>query len=138
MLYGLVLLVHVIVSVLLVMSVLMQASKGGGLAGTFGGSGTTGGIFGGRGAAPLLVKVTTVCAVLFFLTSISLNFVVNRGTTESVLERTLRESGATGSQPAVLNEMPTAEQTDVTVGDTDDLPAGDVGTSDESSSSDSE
>ena len=138
MLYGLVLFVHIVVSTVLVVSVLMQASKGGGLAGTFGGSGTTGGIFGGRGAAPLLVKVTTVCAVMFFLTSISLNFVVSRGTTESVLERTLRESGATGSQPAVLEEMPVAEPAEATVGDTGDAPAVNAGTSGESSSPDSE
>ncbi len=104
MLYAIILFIHIVVSIILVLSVLMQASKGGGLAGTFGGSGMTGGVFGGRGAAPLLVRITTVCAVLFFVTSLSLNFVTRRGTDESILERSLRESG--GSAPAVMDEMP--------------------------------
>ncbi len=105
MLYGTILFIHMVVSIVLILSVLMQASKGGGLAGTFGGSGLTGGIFGGRGAAPLLVKITTVCAVLFFITSLTLNYVSGRATTESILERSLRETGS-GSAPAVLDKMP--------------------------------
>ena len=106
MLYTLLLFVHIIVSITLVIAVLLQSSKGGGLAGTFGGSGITGGVFGGRGAAPFLVKATTVCAVLFMLTSLSLNFVSSSRTSESVLERTLMESGEIGSEPVVTDEMP--------------------------------
>lgn len=106
MLYGLLLFVHIGASVVLVIAVLLQSSKGGGLAGTFGGSGVSGGVFGGRGAAPFLVKATTVVAILFMITSISLNFVSSRGTSESILERTLKNSGPLGSGPAVVNEMP--------------------------------
>ena len=106
MLHSLLLFVHIIASVVLVMVVLLQSSKGGGLAGTFGGSGVSGGMFGGRGAAPFLVKATTVVAVLFMITSLSLNFVSPRTTSESVLERTLKSSGTGGSEPAVVNEMP--------------------------------
>ena len=51
---------HVFVSFGLIIAVLLQSSKGGGLAGTFGGSGVSGGVFGGRGAAPFLTKATTV------------------------------------------------------------------------------
>ncbi|MFC1513707.1 preprotein translocase subunit SecG [candidate division KSB1 bacterium] len=56
---------HVIVSILLVLVILMQSSKGGGLAGAFGGGGAMGTMFGGRGAATLLSKVTTILALLF-------------------------------------------------------------------------
>ena len=105
MLYGFLIFVHVIVSLALIISVLMQSSKGGGLAGTFGGSGISGGVFGGRGAAPFLAKATTVCAVLFMLTSLSLNYVRSSYRTESVLERTIIEEGI-GSEPAVTSEMP--------------------------------
>ena len=105
MLHGLILFIHIVVSVILVISVLLQSSKGGGLAGTFGGSGLAGGFFGGRGAAPLLVKTTTVCAVLFMITSISLNIVGPGKASKSALE-SVGESGGFGSQPAVTNEMP--------------------------------
>ena len=105
MLYGFLIFVHVIVSLALIVSVLLQSSKGGGLAGTFGGSGISGGVFGGRGAAPFLTKATTACAILFMLTSLSLNFVRSSSRTESVLERTITEGGF-GSEPAVSKEMP--------------------------------
>ena len=100
------LIVHVFVSVSLIVSVLLQSSKGGGLAGTFGGSGMTGGVFGGRGAAPFLAKATTACAILFMLTSVSLNLVKPGRVSKSVMEDALRESGAGGSSSAVSSEMP--------------------------------
>ena len=106
MVHGLLLFVHIIVSIALIISVLLQSSKGGGLAGTFGGSGITGGIFGGRGAAPFLVKATTAFAILFMVTSISLNFIKSSSTAESVLERTNMGSSVIGSEPAVTDEMP--------------------------------
>ena len=105
MFYALLIFFHVLVSFGLIVSVLLQSSKGGGLAGTFGGSGITGGVFGGRGAAPFLAKATTVCAILFMLTSLSLNYVSPVEESESVLERTLMESDI-GSEPAVTSEMP--------------------------------
>ncbi len=60
---------HVIVCVALVVVVLMQSSKGEGLAGSaFGGGGGVGqAVFGGRGAASFLSKATTVLAVVFMI-----------------------------------------------------------------------
>lgn len=60
---------HTIVCILLVIVVLMQSAKGEGLAGAFGGggSGLTGAVFGGRGAASFLSKATTVLAVVFMV-----------------------------------------------------------------------
>ena len=106
MLYTFLVLLHVVFSIALIISVLLQSSKGGGLAGTFGGSGISGGIFGGRGAAPLLVKATTICAVAFMLTSMSLYFAGSRQISDSVLEKIMMQSGEEGSEPAVTNEMP--------------------------------
>ena len=105
MLYGLLLFIHVVVSLGLIVSVLMQSSKGGGLAGTFGGSGITGGIFGGRGAAPFLSKATAVFAIMFMITSLTLNYVHPRGSAESVFERTTSPASPLSS-PAVTSEMP--------------------------------
>ena len=106
MLHNFLLLVHIISSVTLIIAVLLQSSKGGGLAGTFGGSGITGGIFGGRGAAPFLVKATTGVAILFMITSITLNFITPAGAPESVLERVNTGPGGAVSEPAIVNEMP--------------------------------
>ena len=118
MLYGILLFVHIVVSLILVVSVLLQSSKGGGLAGTFGGSGMTGGVFGGRGAAPLLVKATTTCAILFMLTSLSLNLVHKRSGSESALNRVrTEESAGFASEPAVTTEMPISAESPAT-GDT--------------------
>jgi preprotein translocase subunit SecG len=56
--------IHTLVSILLIAVILMQASRGGGLSGTFG-SGMTSAIMGGRGAASFLSKLTTWLAVAF-------------------------------------------------------------------------
>ncbi len=60
---------HTIVCILLVIVVLMQSAKGEGLAGAFGGGGTglTGAVFGGRGAASFLSKATTILAIVFMV-----------------------------------------------------------------------
>lgn len=107
MFYGFLLFIHILVSMVLVVSILMQSSKGGGLAGTFGGSGVSGGVFGGRGAAPFLIKVTTVCAVIFLMTCLSINFIKPSGKMNSVIERTINKT-AVPSEPAVQKQMPAA------------------------------
>lgn len=76
MLYVLVLMIHVAICVALILVVLMQSSKGGGLSGVFGGSSQA--VFGGRGAAPALVKATSVLAIAFGLTSLSLAFLATK------------------------------------------------------------
>jgi preprotein translocase subunit SecG len=61
---------HVIVSAGLVLVVLLQSSKGEGLAGSAfggGGGGMGGAVFGGRGAASFLSKATQVLAILFMI-----------------------------------------------------------------------
>jgi protein translocase SecG subunit len=65
---------HVIVSIGLILVVLMQSSKGEGLAGTAFGGSLSGAVFGGRGAASFLSKTTTVLAVLFMLNCAALAF----------------------------------------------------------------
>ena len=67
---------HVAICIALVLVVLMQSSKGEGLAGSAfgGGSGLSGAVFGGRGAASFLSKATTVLAVVFMLNCGALAF----------------------------------------------------------------
>ena len=65
---------HVLICIGLIISVLMQSAKGEGLAGAFGGSGVTGAVFGGRGAATFLSKATTGLAIAFFVSCLILSF----------------------------------------------------------------
>jgi preprotein translocase subunit SecG len=58
---------HVIVCIALIIVVLLQSSKGEGLAGTAFSGGLSGAVFGGRGAAGFLSKATTVLAIVFML-----------------------------------------------------------------------
>jgi preprotein translocase subunit SecG len=67
--YTIFIVLHVIISVVLCVVILLQSSKGGGLAGAFGGAGAPQQIFGTRGMTTLLHKVTIYCAVGFFVTS---------------------------------------------------------------------
>jgi preprotein translocase subunit SecG len=73
MFFGLILGIHVLICVVLCITVLLQSSKGSGLAGggAFGG-GAESTIFGGRGAATFLSKATTIFGVAFMVTSLTL------------------------------------------------------------------
>ena len=86
MVYGLLIGLHVLVSVFLILVVLLQTGKGADLAGAFGGGGSQT-AFGSRGAATILSKMTTIAAVLFMVTSFSLAVYSARGSA-SVLDET--------------------------------------------------
>lgn len=64
--------VHVFVGLFLIVVVLLQSGRAGGMGAGFGGGSSTG-VFGARGANTFLTKVTAGCAITFFLTSISLS-----------------------------------------------------------------
>ena len=85
--YILLLLVHVIVCLFLIIVVLLQSGKAADLAGAFGGMGSQT-AFGPRGSATLLSKATTISAVIFMVTSMSLSILATRsaGLGTSVLE----------------------------------------------------
>jgi len=68
---GIISAVHIFACAALIVSILLQSGKGGGLAGAFG-AGSSQTLFGGRGAATFLTRASTVMAVVFFLTSLTL------------------------------------------------------------------
>jgi preprotein translocase subunit SecG len=63
--------IHVILCLFLVLVVLLQQGKGGGVGSAFGGGAATQ-VFGGGGAGNLLTRATAICAMLFMVTSIVL------------------------------------------------------------------
>jgi preprotein translocase subunit SecG len=88
MLVGLLVTLHIIVSLFIVGVVLLQQGKSADLAGAFGGQGSQT-AFGPRGAANLLTKLTTYSAIIFMLTSIGLTILLSRSSTDhSVLSGT--------------------------------------------------
>lgn len=70
MLYGLVIAIHMIVSLVLIAVILLQAGRGGGLSESFGGSSTQT-IFGTK-TSVFLTRATTVSAVVYILTCLAL------------------------------------------------------------------
>jgi preprotein translocase subunit SecG len=70
--------VHIFVCAFLMLVVLLQQGKGGGMGAAFGG-GATQQVFGGRGAGNILTRATAVCAGIFMLTSVSLAYVSSSG-----------------------------------------------------------
>ncbi|HTM35344.1 MAG TPA: preprotein translocase subunit SecG [Terriglobales bacterium] len=96
--YTLLVIVHVIVCLFLIIVVLLQSGQSGDIAAAFGGMGSQT-AFGPRGAATVLTKATTWCAVIFMLTSITLSVLATRrGGAASVLQN--MQTPASNSQPA--------------------------------------
>ncbi|MCM8813852.1 MAG: preprotein translocase subunit SecG [Candidatus Omnitrophica bacterium] len=85
--YALVLTIHVLVSLFLIFIILIQSSKGEGLSDVFGGGSSQTTIFGTR-TGTFLTKATTVAAVVFMLTCLSLA-IMSRGSGASVMQREL-------------------------------------------------
>lgn len=64
---------HILVCLMLMLVVLIQPGKSGGLGAALGGAGATQ-IFGGRGAGNFLTRTTWIAASIFFLTSVTLAY----------------------------------------------------------------
>ena len=97
--------VELIVSILMTIVILMQSSKGGGLAGSFGGS-NFGTVFGVRRTADFLTRATTILATAFIVLTLLINvfFLPGKGQTrESIIQ-----TGQSSVPPAQLppTELP--------------------------------
>ena len=71
---------HIVICVVLMLVILIQQSRGGGLGGALGGSASQ--VFGGRGSANFMTRLTTVLAVSFFFTSMTLAYLSSAGDRE--------------------------------------------------------
>ncbi len=70
--YTLAITIEVIIGILLMLAVLMQSSKGGGLAGSFGGA-NLGTVFGVRRTSDFLTKLTQWLAGIFMILALVIN-----------------------------------------------------------------
>lgn len=86
---------HVIACFFLVLVILIQPGKSGGM-GALTGAGATQ-VFGGRGAGNILTKTTWITATTFFITSLTLTY-LSSSTTDSLESRS--------QDPAALEQSP--------------------------------
>ncbi|MBF0106342.1 MAG: preprotein translocase subunit SecG [Deltaproteobacteria bacterium] len=88
---------HFITAVMLILMILLQSGKGSDIGTAFGAAGSQS-LFGARGAASLLSKITTGCAIFFLVTSLSLAAISKTtaavGAEQSMVKKQLTE-GAT-------------------------------------------
>ncbi len=93
--------VYVFVCLFLILVVLLQSGKGGGLGSAFGG-GASQQIFGGAGAGNLLTRLTAGFAFTFMALSVWLAFLSTSG--EQALDRAVREQTAAQEAAAEAEE----------------------------------
>jgi preprotein translocase subunit SecG len=77
MLQKLVWLVHMICAFFIILLVLLQHGKGADMGSSFG-AGASQTIFGSQGSGSFLTRITTIFALIFAITSISLSFFINK------------------------------------------------------------
>jgi len=86
MLQQLLVLFHVLVSIALVTLVLLQQGKGAEMGANFG-SGASSTVFGSQGSSSFLFKLTGLCALLFFVSSLSLGYVAGHRVKQDPIQK---------------------------------------------------
>lgn len=118
---SLALVIHVALAVAVIGLVLIQHGKGAEAGAAFG-SGASSTVFGARGSASFLTRVTTVLAALFFLTSLTLFYIAahREGGISSVTDLPSLQD----SEPAVESDLPNipGEDAPAATGNESDLP----------------
>ncbi len=100
--------IHVLVCLFLIGIVLLQHGKGADIGATFGGSSQS--LFGTEGPVPLLNKITTLAAIIFMGTSISLAYISANKSTGTVMQDVQVEQ-----LPQVPLDLPVDANTPVTI-----------------------
>ncbi len=99
---------HIMACLVLILVVLLQRGKGAEMGAMLGGGGSNT-VFGARGAGNFLTKITTGCAVIFIVTSLTLAYLGDHATDELDFDEPL----AAEASPA---ESGLLEEIDETVG----------------------
>jgi len=95
---SIVIIIHVLAVVVLVLTVLLQAGKGAGMGAAFGAS--SGSVFGARGPATLIGKITCAAAVVFMCTSLFLAITQSGLKTGTVMSGYAESPAETPADPA--------------------------------------
>ncbi|MBX2839907.1 MAG: preprotein translocase subunit SecG [Gammaproteobacteria bacterium] len=112
------LVIHVALAIGVIGLVLIQHGKGADAGAAFG-SGASATVFGARGSASFLTRMTTVLAALFFLTSIALFYIAAH---RDGAVRSVTDIGAI-EEPAAESDLPTTPDAPSGEADTPAAPA---------------
>lgn len=82
--YQFILLIHVFIAVFIIAVVLVQQGKGATMGAAFG-AGASQTIFGSRGSGSFLFRVTIGLGIIFFATSIALNYIAVRASKQQTV-----------------------------------------------------
>ncbi len=105
-LFGVLVGFHILFCLFLILVILLQSGKGAGLSGLFGSGGDN--LFGGQGPDRIFSILTTICAVMFVVTSLSLSYMTRANISTSVTDKPLSIPGQT-SAPAPAQTAPVQE-----------------------------
>jgi len=101
---------HVLACLFLIVIVLLQRGKGAEMGAVFGGgAGST--VFGSRGAGNFLTRMTTAAAIVFMVTSLTLAYVAQDRTGDTLFEEespAAAEDSTFGEAPAAAGDAPGA------------------------------
>jgi preprotein translocase subunit SecG len=95
--------IHVLVCIGLIPVILLQSGKGGGVSATFGGGGS-GTVFGSRGASTFLQRLTSVSAIVFMITSMTLSWYASQS--RSVVGDESKDAAKASSKKGGENQVP--------------------------------
>ncbi len=118
------LVIHVALAVAVIGLVLIQHGKGAEAGAAFG-SGASSTVFGARGSASFLTRVTTLLASLFFLTSLTLFYLAahREGGISSVTDLPALQESAPAVESDLPSITPSGEDVPATTGTESDLPS---------------
>ena len=113
--YMFVVALHVVLCLFLILIIILQPGKGGDVGAAFGGGGGGSTVFGPRGPTGLLQQATTVVAVMFMATSVTLALYSNEGARDGgnmmdAMERVQQEAEADVAPVEFAPEEPTISE----------------------------
>lgn len=95
---------HILIAVMLIGLILVQQGKGADAGAAFG-SGASGTVFGSRGSAPALVKLTAVLGAIFFISAMSLSLSASHASRAGMLQvPTVKKHKALGHPGVSVNK----------------------------------
>lgn len=116
MLYSIVLFIFVVICLLLVGIILLQTSQTGGMGSIGGGNSYLEGALGGQGADSLLLRTTTIFAVIFMSLAIFLNYLDNPKSSSNITVDSSIEYSSDAEESNLPNlnlESPISKETDI-------------------------